>query len=223
MCDCGNKCCSSCTCKSSEVNSGFERKKLRNLFCIVGKSASGKDSVARLLKERLGYKAVVSYTDRPMRDGETNGVEHYFVSRLEMDKLLERDDILAKTEINGNRYCATATSMDLDTKIYIIDPAGVEYLSPKAYDLGIKLTVFYIDVDDDIRYERAVKRGDNEDVIKKRFQSESEMFDNFHYDCAYNSKDVDMGFLFVYLNNLNLESLYVDVASEIKRLETRIN
>lgn len=55
---------------------------MSKLFCIMGKSASGKDTIfKRLVKDReLDLKTVVSYTTRPMREGEREGVEYHFVS-----------------------------------------------------------------------------------------------------------------------------------------------
>ena len=52
------------------------------IFVVMGKSASGKDSVYRRLSEdaSLGLTKVVPYTTRPMRAGETEGVEYHFVT-----------------------------------------------------------------------------------------------------------------------------------------------
>lgn len=47
---------------------------------LMGKSSTGKDTLfKRLLQdEKLGLKTIVTYTTRPVRDGETNGVEYFF-------------------------------------------------------------------------------------------------------------------------------------------------
>ena len=46
------------------------------IFYVMGKSASGKDTIYKKLLERFpGLKTVVTYTTRPIRDGETEGVE----------------------------------------------------------------------------------------------------------------------------------------------------
>lgn len=58
----------------------LRRAEMSKLFCIMGKSASGKDTIfKRLVKDReLDLKTVVSYTTRPMREGEREGVEYPF-------------------------------------------------------------------------------------------------------------------------------------------------
>ena len=57
------------------------------IFCIVGKSSSGKDTIyKRLLKiNSLKIKKIIPYTTRPIRQGEKEGVEYHFVdiNRLE--------------------------------------------------------------------------------------------------------------------------------------------
>lgn len=45
---------------------------------LTGESCSGKDTIRRAL-EKKGYKNIVSYTTRPIRCGEINGVDYNFV------------------------------------------------------------------------------------------------------------------------------------------------
>lgn len=53
------------------------------LYLVMGKSASGKDTVFQKLREdaSLKLKTVVPYTTRPKREGEEDGREYYFLSR----------------------------------------------------------------------------------------------------------------------------------------------
>ena len=51
-----------------------------NIYCLMGKSASGKDTIYNrlLAMERLHLRRVVPYTTRPMRSGETDGQTYVF-------------------------------------------------------------------------------------------------------------------------------------------------
>lgn len=52
-----------------------------HIFYVMGKSASGKDTIYKILRERLPQiRTVVPYTTRPIRAGERDGVEYYFVT-----------------------------------------------------------------------------------------------------------------------------------------------
>ena len=56
------------------------------IYCIMGKSSTGKDSFyKKLLEDReLNLKKIVMYTTRPIRAGEVNGVEYFFVNEEKM-------------------------------------------------------------------------------------------------------------------------------------------
>ena len=61
------------------------------IFYIMGKSASGKDSLyKKLLASDLRLNRVVIYTTRPKRDGESDGVEYYFVDKKFLDDNKEK-------------------------------------------------------------------------------------------------------------------------------------
>ena len=50
------------------------------MICLIGKTASGKDTIAKELVNKYGYKRIVTYTTRPIRDGEKEGVNYYYIS-----------------------------------------------------------------------------------------------------------------------------------------------
>lgn len=50
------------------------------IYYLMGKSASGKDSIFHILLEKTGWKQLIPYTTRPMREGEVEGQEYHFIS-----------------------------------------------------------------------------------------------------------------------------------------------
>ncbi len=75
------------------------------VFVISGPSGSGKGTVLEVLREIYKNASVsVSATTRAPREGEENGVEYYFITRKEFEKLIENDEVLEYTEYNGNYY-----------------------------------------------------------------------------------------------------------------------
>ena len=66
------------------------------IYCIMGKSSSGKDTLYRLLLEnkQLSLKNIVPYTTRPMRAGEQNGVEYYFCDEAKVAELERQGKII---------------------------------------------------------------------------------------------------------------------------------
>ncbi len=64
---------------------------MSRIFYIMGKSASGKDTIYKKLLDRIpGLKTITPYTTRPIRDGEVNGVEYFFTTREELEQFREK-------------------------------------------------------------------------------------------------------------------------------------
>ena len=160
---------------------------MKNLLCIIGRTASGKDTVAKYLRNERGLKQVVSYTNRPKRDDETDGVEHYFVSDEQFKQIMKEDEIAAytkiedkKTGVKGYEYCATVGEV-LNSDVYVIDPNGIESLKEefKNIDIDINFIYIYIFCDKDEREERvkASNRGSGAlAAFKERDDNEDAQF-----------------------------------------------
>ena len=143
------------------------------LFLFVGRSASGKTTVANMLSEKCGYKQVESYTTRkPRFDGE-NG--HIFVSEEEFNNLGE---LAAYTYYNGNHYGTTFEQLN-ECDIYVIDIPGVESLLQKLKNDKRPICIFYFNASVYNRIIRMIDRGDGDMMIVSRLL-EDEKFDWFN-------------------------------------------
>lgn len=134
------------------------------IVCLVGESGSGKTTIAKLLEER-GYNVIKSYTTRSPREPDEWGHEFvrldtYWIHKDVHQISLEDSNepyIVAETEFDGNRYWATVKQYKgKGTSIYVIDPAGVEYLRKKVTDAEI--VIIYLRVTDIERLGRMLDR-----------------------------------------------------------------
>ena len=68
------------------------------IFYLMGKSSSGKDTIFRRLMEDedLSLETIVSYTTRPIREGEVEGVEYHFVKDYEMEEMEKKGLVIEK-------------------------------------------------------------------------------------------------------------------------------
>lgn len=149
---------------------------------ICGKAASGKD----FMKEKFigrGFKAEVSYTTRPMRDGEEDGKTYHYITDEEFDKMIKNDKFLQWKSFVSWRY--GTHKFEWSTKnLFIQTPEGIESLSSEDRS---KAFVIYINIPEDIRERRLRERKDSDDV-ERRLNADREQFDNFtDYDMMIDS------------------------------------
>lgn len=160
-------------------------KPKKTIFCIVGESSSGKDTLVRYTLKEFGipFKTVISYTDREMRENETNGVEHHFVSKDTMVDLLKNMEIAAYTKIGDTSYCTLLSDLE-ESDICIIDPNGLNGLKIKYRDRFNFVTV-YIDCPYNERKKRLENRSDFKSSFEKRAFDEEEQFTEFRKSRGY--------------------------------------
>lgn len=144
------------------------------LICIVGRTGSGKDYLAKKLEEK-GLKVLKSYTTRPRRTENEN--THTFITKEEADKITDK---IAVTTINGYDYFATYTQVK-ENDIYVIDPNGLKILCENLKDE--KIIIVYVYANDEERKKRAIERSDNLEkeleIFNKRNNSEDKQFTEF--------------------------------------------
>lgn len=119
------------------------------LITITGPSGAGKDTVARMLSDLGDYKVICSYTTRPKREGEIDGVEHHFVEKCDVP----HDNMLAYTQYGGYEYWTTVEQVG-DKVIYVIDEDGLKSLCEKFP--GIELFKICVSAKERTRLRRGV-------------------------------------------------------------------
>ena len=195
----------------------MENQTDKKILFIVGKTSSGKDTVANYLSEKYDIPMVVSYTTRLKRDYETDGKEHYFVNDEEMDKIEKSGGIIAytKNDVTGIRYCATTDSIKSDIAIYIINPDGIRWFNENGTK-DIDTYTIYVDCQEDTIRHRAYLRGDRIDTVEKRLNSERNEFNTFRKELKENPSGNNM-----YVNNTRISKemlfLSVDASPSLRR------
>ena len=161
------------------------------LFLFVGRSASGKTTIADTLERNYGHKQVNSYTTRPPRyEGE---IGHNFVSKEEFNDLV---DLVAYTEYNGYKYGTTSELLD-ECSIYVVDVPGVETLLQR-YQTKRSICILYFDATVYTRINRMLDRHDSDmNIVSRLMQDEKSDWYNqldslvWRYSNIMN-KDVEM-------------------------------
>lgn len=161
---------------------------MSKIFCLMGKSASGKDTVYKqlLTDNVLNLKKIVPYTTRPIREKEKNGVQYFFTDEEGMKELEAAGKIIEKRAYNtvhGIWYYFTVDDhqIDLSNGNYIIIGTPENYIRLREYFGKDVIVPIYIELDDGVRLERALKRERKQDVPKyeemcRRFLADAKDF-----------------------------------------------
>lgn len=134
------------------------------IYYVMGKSSSGKDTIYKmLLKEHPRFRTVVPYTTRPIREGERDGVEYFFVDTERLHEMQEEEKIIEIRSYNTKcgiwtYFTADDGQIDLDKYDYLMIGTLVSYRALREYFGEEKLVPVYIEVEDGLRLSRAIER-----------------------------------------------------------------
>lgn len=138
---------------------------MSKIFIVMGKSATGKDTIFKELIARTKgmLKTVVPYTTRPIRTGETEGLEYHFVTQEEKDRLEAQGKIIEQRIYHTvlgewTYFTADDGQIDLQTESYIMI-STLEGYEDLVHFFGEENVVpIYIEVEDGERLGRAISR-----------------------------------------------------------------
>lgn len=150
---------------------------MKKLFCVVGRTGTGKDSLVDLVCSSLGMKKVKSYTTRERRPGEGDD-SHVFIKPIEIDQFKGR--MAAYTKIGEVEYFATVDQV-LEGDFYIIDPNGLDDFRER-WDFNkfpMSIVVIYVTVPKMTQLSRLLGRGDNAEKSNSRMLAENNQFGEF--------------------------------------------
>ncbi len=138
------------------------------IFYLIGKSASGKDTLFKILRAEFPWlKTVTMYTTRPIREHEREGEEYHFVSRDERARLEAAGKVIEcrtyQTVLGPWDYFTVDDGQfDLAQSHYLMEGTLESYEKTRDYFGEEALVPLYIYLDDGERLIRAVKREKQE-------------------------------------------------------------
>jgi guanylate kinase len=144
------------------------------LFIVSAPSGAGKTTLVERLVEQIPHlKMSRSYTSRPARSGETDGVDYNFVSRPRFEEMVAAGDFLEWAPVFGNLYGTCASDIELlleagQDVVLVIDVQGARKVRARGV---ITTTVFVMPPSFDVLEQRLRGRSkDSEAEIQRRLQ-----------------------------------------------------
>lgn len=96
------------------------------IIAIVGASGSGKTYLSKLLQNELNVYLIVSHTTRGKREGEIEGIDHYYIENTHR---YTRSQMLSYTRFAEHEYFALEEQVPPQGySAYVVDERGLKYL-----------------------------------------------------------------------------------------------
>ena len=192
---------------------------MAKIFFVLGKSCSGKDTIFKKLKEdrQLNLNTVTGYTTRPMREGEINGVEYFFVNNEELEALKNQGKVIECRDYNTvygvwSYFTVDDGQINLEKGNYLYIGTLESYEQMVRYYGKEVVVPIYVEVETGERLTRAVNRERQQENPKytelcRRFLADEEDF------CEENIKKA--GIKKIYENN-SLERCIEEIVEDIR-------
>lgn len=158
------------------------------IFCVMGKSATGKDTIYKeLLQETsLDLKRIIPYTTRPIREGEVEGREYHFCTEEDVKRLEESGRIVELRQYDTvygiwKYFTVDDGNIQLDKENYLLIGTLEAYTKVRDYFGTEKTLPIYVEVEDGERLLRAISREKEQDTPKyeemcRRFLADAKDF-----------------------------------------------
>lgn len=187
------------------------------IYYVMGKSASGKDTVFNKILERIPeLNKIILYTTRPMREGEQEGVEYYFTTHEIMERFRNSGKLIEERTYQTvygpwSYFTIDDGQIDLEHQDYLMSGTLEAYMRVQKYFGGGKVIPIYIQVDDGIRLQRALDRERKQRKPKytelcRRFLADEEDFkEEYLKQCGIDKR----------YHNFTLETCVDDICRDI--------
>ena len=206
----------------------IKTKNQGNLIIISGTTCAGKGTVIRkLLESHNDIDLSISYTSRPKREHEVDGVDYYFVTQEEFEKKIENDEFLEYAQVHYGAYYGTPKKeiqekLDKGKDVILeIDVQGAKIVKEKFPDTVL---IFIMAPSMEEVKRRILMRGEETvDQIISRFKvayNEINEYNNYNYvvvndDLALSVKKVEAILMSEKLRVDRIEDLAVENQEEI--------
>ena len=169
---------------------------MTNVFIISAPSGSGKSTlVGHLMKRVPELRFSVSYTTRPPRGQETDGLEYFFIDREEFERRTRKNEFLEWAQVFGNYYGTHQSELvraerDGFDLVLDIDVQGARQLKER---IPGGVSIFILPPSRQVLEQRLRARSqDSEEVITRRLREAADEIRNYKaYDYVLVNREVD--------------------------------
>jgi guanylate kinase len=146
-------------------------KNIKKRIILVGKGGSGKDHLRKMLEEK-GFKYCVSHTTRPIRDGEENGKDYWYINSSELPEMADK---FYEGVYFNDWFYGTSLEEFNSSNLFIMTPKGISKVKPEDREESV---ILYINIEEETRRKRLESRRDA-DTVNRRLEADFQDFYDF--------------------------------------------
>jgi len=169
--------------RSGQLISNNGKTKGEGMIIILGDSCAGKTSLERMLVEK-GFHRIISYTSRPIRNGETDHIDYHFLTEGQFLEKMSKGFFAECTTYNSWHYGIAKEDM-LKDAIAVVEPVGARQIKKWSKENNVQNVFFYIKVPERERVVRMMNRGDNVMESFRRIISDQGTFNGIGAEVDY--------------------------------------
>ena len=144
---------------------------MKKRLILVGKGGSGKDHLRKMLEEK-GFKYCVSHTTRPIRDGEENGKDYWYINSSELPGMADK---FYEGVYFNDWFYGTSLEEFNSSNLFIMTPKGISKVKPEDREESV---ILYINIEEETRRKRLESRRDA-DTVNRRLEADFQDFYDF--------------------------------------------
>ena len=170
------------------------------LLVVSSPSGAGKTTLCKRLRAEFpGLGFSISYTTRPPRPGETDGVEYRFVQQSDFQDMIARDELAEYAMVHGHMYGTPARRIEEglargEDLLFDIDYQGGRQLRA-SFHSDVVLVFIVPPSLDELERRLRVRGTDSEDVIQRRLRVAREELRHYaEYDYLVMNDDLERAY-----------------------------
>ena len=181
------------------IEKGLMSRKAVDILIIVGKTASGKDTIVKKLVSDYEFRKIITYTTRPIRKNEKQNEDYHFISEEEFKEKIKKGFFAEWKSYNtefGAWYYGTAFK-DLENAdektVIILTPEGFKDIIGK---MNSDIVSIYIYSNNKTIKDRLIMRNDDVKEAERRIHADNQDFKGIENDVNkifYNNKGTNIG------------------------------
>lgn len=182
---------------------------MTKIIALVGKAGAGKDRIVKELVKKYPdkYHALVSFTTRPMRENEQDGVDYHFIDFNKFCYLQVANEVLEWSNFNGWFY--GTPKYELSREKINVGVFNLDGLRQLVLNDSLQVSSYYVQASDKTRLLRQLNREQNPNIpeIIRRFSTDDLDFKSNSYFTPWlqltNETEEDLIYAVDYLDRYN--------------------